>query len=51
MEATEFPANCNSGYWSSDPGVLVWATLIQFSKALEVLRKHPAEEYHQIAVV
>ena len=44
-------ASNGSGYRSSDPGVLVQSPLIQFSKALEVLRKHTAKEYHQISVV
>ena len=38
-----------NGY--SDPGVLVQSPLTQFSKALELLRKHSAKEYHQIAIV
>ena len=35
----------------SDPGVLVQRPLTQFSKALELLRKHSTKEHHKIAVV
>ena len=44
-------AHNGNGYKSSDPGVLVQSPLTQFSKALELLRKHSAKEYHQIAIV
>ena len=44
-------AHAGSGYRSTDPGVLVQSPLTQFSKALELLRKHSAKEYHKMAVV
>ena len=39
------------GYHHSNPGVLVQRPLTSFAKALELLRKHAAKDYHKIAEV
>ena len=39
------------GYHHSNPGVLVRRPLTSFAKALELLRKHTAKDYHKTAVV
>ena len=40
-----------SGYRGTSPGVLVSRPLTQFTKALELLRKHADKNYHKEAVV
>ena len=40
-----------TGYYGSNPGILVSNPLAAFNKALGVLRKHGFKEYHLTAMV